>query len=104
MIWWFQWGDKVEALQELRSRGLEVPALDNAPQLPPDEQIFWRSYCDCSTERRESGAIPFSAVATWCELYGEPLEEHWDVIRIADAQVRKWKTPTASASSAKPRT
>jgi hypothetical protein len=103
VIWWQQWGDKFEALQELARRGARVPALEAMPSETDAVGLYLRCYGDVSTDRSAAGYIMFQAVAVWCEVYGMPVDDCWQVVREADARVKEWLS-FSSSKSAKPRT
>jgi hypothetical protein len=103
VIWWQQWGSKVDALQEIARRGQRVAALEDAPQETPDMAVYLRCYGDVSTDRSASGYITFHAVALWCQVYGVSVEECWHVVREADSKVKEWLS-SSSSQSRKPKT
>ena len=97
-MWWAQWGDKIEALQEIARRGGRVPALEAMPADGDEIGLYLRLYGDVSTDRSVNGFITFQAVAVWCQVYGVPVDDCWQVIRQADARVKEWHSSSSSRS------
>lgn len=93
-----EWGVNIEALQEMQAKGVKVRALEDAPVYREDIAVFVRAYSDLSSDRNFNGVIPFTAVMAWASLYGVPITECWEIVRIADIEVRKWQHSSSAKS------
>lgn len=98
IIWGIEWGEKVEALQAMQAKGKRVPALENMPRYRPDLAIYLRAYLDCSNSRTERGVIPFPAVAKWAEVFEVDIPECWEVLKVVDTEVNKWRHTNSAKS------
>ena len=95
MTWWIEWGDSLEALEEMQEEGIPVKALENAPPYRPDLAVYLTCYMDVSADRSFNGQITFQAVSNWCDTYECDVADFWPVVRNADTQVRKWLRSTS---------
>ena len=92
MIWNQTYGSNLDNLLKAKERGLQVPALDNKPELPIHLIPYFECYYDLN------GDLSWMVVKQWCEYYNQNFEYCFAVLVTAQNKVEKWRQLNSSHS------
>ena len=82
-MWELKWGEQLPKLILLQEGGVNVPSLNNRPQLSFGQSIYFKAYSDLQADRQIGmavGSIPWSSLLKWAQREGMAGDDDFELL------------------------